>query len=412
MAGTPMCRTLGLVLVAVASVGCRDPILASPAATPVAPPDSVPYEIVDLGTLGGLYADGRAINDRGQVMGMSYVADGAPRAFLWDGGVMHGYGPLDERFPAIPYAFNAVGELAGLSWVTSQYYHAVRWRDSTAQDLGTLGGPRSYANALNSRGQVVGSSGVGGTADSLHAFLWDSGGMSDLGTRGGSGSEAFDINEAGQVVGWSNVTSGAVHAFLWQAGAGAGAGTMQDLGTLGGAASSAFRINERGQVAGTSETAAGETHAFLWSAGVMQDMGTLGFSGSEAVALNQRGQVAGNLTRPYESHAFLWDSGVTTMLDDGLSSHETVVHDMNDQGQVVGRMKVERQNGEDRFHAFLWEDGRLYDLGALGSESQYANSSATAINARGDIVGTSGIHPVLWRRVTTPPTRQLAVTSR
>src|SRR2546427_5392233 len=45
----------------------------------------------------------------------SYVADGAPRAFLWDGGVMHGYGPLDERFPAIPYAFNAIGELAGLS---------------------------------------------------------------------------------------------------------------------------------------------------------------------------------------------------------------------------------------------------------------------------------------------------------
>ena len=296
MAGTPMGRTLGLVLVAVASVGCRDPILASPAATPVAPPDSVPYEIVDLGTLGGLYADGRDINDRGQVMGMSYVADGAPRAFLWDGGVMHGYGPLDERFPAIPYAFNAIGELAGLSWVTSQYYHAVLWRDSTAQDLGTLGGPRSYANALNSRGQVVGSSGVGGTADSLHAFLWDSGGMRDLGTLGGSGSEAFDINEAGQVVGWSNVTSGAVHAFLWQAGAGAGA--MQDLGTLGGATSSAFRINERGQVAGTSETAAGETHAFLWSAGVMQDMGTLGFFGSEAVALNQRGQVAGNLTPP------------------------------------------------------------------------------------------------------------------
>src|SRR5437879_6789727 len=112
MAGTPMCRTLGLVLVAVASVGCRDPILASPAATPVAPPDSVPYEIVDLGTLGGLYADGRDINDRGQVMGMSYVADGAPRGFLWDGGGMDGYGALDERFNDLPSACTAIGALA------------------------------------------------------------------------------------------------------------------------------------------------------------------------------------------------------------------------------------------------------------------------------------------------------------
>src|SRR5438132_11506910 len=92
MAGTPMCRTLGLVLVAVASVGCRDPILASPAATPVAPPDSVPYEIVDLGTLGGRGGDGRDINDGGQVVGRRYVADGAPRAFLWEGGVGPGSG--------------------------------------------------------------------------------------------------------------------------------------------------------------------------------------------------------------------------------------------------------------------------------------------------------------------------------
>src|SRR2546427_9477180 len=151
MTGTPMCRTLGLVLVAVASVSCRDPILASPAATPVAPPDSVPYEIVDLGTLGGLYADGRDINDRGQVMGMSYVADGAPRAFLWDGGVMHGYGPLDERFPAIPYAFNAIGELAGLSWVTSQYYHAALWRGATTPGPGGPAGAGVPRKAVHRR---------------------------------------------------------------------------------------------------------------------------------------------------------------------------------------------------------------------------------------------------------------------
>src|SRR5438876_9488372 len=100
-------------------------------------------------------------------MGMSYVADGAPRAFLWDGGVLHGYGLLDERFPAIPYAFNAIGALAGLSWVTSQYYRSVPWRDSTGQHLGTSGGPSCYLRAVHSRGTVVASSGAGGTAASL-----------------------------------------------------------------------------------------------------------------------------------------------------------------------------------------------------------------------------------------------------
>src|SRR5438876_10765629 len=64
VAGTPMGRTLGLVLVAVASVGCRDRILASPAATPVAPPDSVPYGIGALGARGGLYGGGSDMSDR------------------------------------------------------------------------------------------------------------------------------------------------------------------------------------------------------------------------------------------------------------------------------------------------------------------------------------------------------------
>ena len=76
-------------------------------------------------------------------------------------------------------------------------------------------------------GQVVGLATIGATGV-WHAFLWADGVMTDLGTLGGLRSAAYAINDAGQVVGHANTADGADHAFLWQD------GRMTDLGTLGG----------------------------------------------------------------------------------------------------------------------------------------------------------------------------------
>jgi probable HAF family extracellular repeat protein len=83
--------------------------------------------------------------------------------------------------------------------------HAAAEQQYTITDLGTLGGMRSYATAINNSGQVVGyaDTSASNNDEARHAFLYSGGTMSDLGALGGIGSRANGINDLGQVVGSS-----------------------------------------------------------------------------------------------------------------------------------------------------------------------------------------------------------------
>ena len=73
------------------------------------------------------------------------------------------------------------------------------------QDLGTLGGQNSAAQAINAAGQIVGFSDLS-TTNVTHAVLWTAPNqIQDLGTLGGSHAIAKSINDLGEVVGWSSV---------------------------------------------------------------------------------------------------------------------------------------------------------------------------------------------------------------
>ena len=123
----------------------------------------------------------------------------------------------------------------------------------------------------------------------MRAVRWQSGAKLNLGTLGGRNSMAMAVNDVGAIAGWSNVKSGARHAFVWQN------GVMTDLGTLGGRNSQASGINHAGKVVGWSETPSGDLHAFAWKNGVMKDLGTNGRISSTATDINTRGQIVGGL---------------------------------------------------------------------------------------------------------------------
>lgn len=280
-------------------------------------------------------------------------------------------------------------------------------------DLGTLGkkGEQSTAVAINERGQIIGNRFVAvhiegfNWADAPHPFLWEKGTMRDLGTLAGIDrswpprhqSEAVAINDRGQVVGRSDTTTGPSHAFLWEK------GRMRDLGTLGGTYSWPVGINDRGEVAGSSNTKTGYSRAFLWRDGRLTDLGTLGGAESEAAAINDRGQIVGWAKIKAYSHAprqdgtqiaraFLWQNG--KMTDLGLFAGQTKgagswAVAINDHGTVVGsgEARAPAGIGSPMSHASLWRGGKATDLNALVGKG---GSLAIAVNERGDVVGVKG----------------------
>jgi probable HAF family extracellular repeat protein len=190
--------------------------------------------MMDVGTLGGPYAQAYAINDAGWVTGTSQMIDtiktGATHAFI--------YQPLSQ---------------------TDQYMEPMR-------DLGTLGGSFSYGMALNANRHVVGYSTINNADGRVHAFFYSGLKMVDLGSldqQGFANSAALAVNNADQVVGVSYMATTEKTplnrvAFIWDRNLAGGVGHMTNLNDLVASEGkgfwilSAVGITDSGQIAASA----------------------------------------------------------------------------------------------------------------------------------------------------------------
>lgn len=242
-------------------------------------------------------------------------------------------------------------------------------------DLGTLGGPQSFARSVNSLGDVVGSADT--ASGDTHAFIYKNGVMTDLlGSKGGSQSGAQSINDAGQVAGFTFDSSGNSQAYMFQN------NILTKLGTLGGPSSFAYRVNASGQIVGVADGASGHNYAFLYSNGLMKNLGTTGnTSDSEGLGLNDIGQAAGYVVGPFFGHAALFNNNQVTDLGT-LGGSSSYARSISHSGQVTGYAAI----SSGRLHAFLYSSNHMTDIGVLPGA---VGSDGYDINGSGAIVGDS-----------------------
>lgn len=251
--------------------------------------------MTELPALGGDNSFAASANNRRQVVGWAEttVIDpdcaGAPQrqflAALWDlnSGRTHKLRPYGTDKASAATAINDRGQVVGISGACDQSVgrgsarHAVLWEDGAVKNLGNLGGDTwNTPTAISERGDIVVgfASSPGDDPDSpkFRAFAWTTRedfcpklpgqDICDLGTLDANGTaQAWGVNERGQIVGTSCPPVGTCKAFLWEKGG------MIDLNLSKGdfpyPLESAMDINNFGQITGRASTGPNQGIGFV-----------------------------------------------------------------------------------------------------------------------------------------------------
>jgi probable HAF family extracellular repeat protein len=324
---------------------------AAPASTPTATPGtSAPYTMTDLGSLGDGVTYGLAINANGQITGYSYSSTefqvtcppqqyGGPKqcfehpyhAFLWSNGTMTDLGTLGGHFSqgvAINLSGEIVGEAdtttvgdsflwngtkmvdLGNSWsaegindsaqISGGCQQACIYNNGTFTQLPNPSGLTCNGGPINNNGAVIGgcTDSTSNATSKQYVMLWQNGTPTDLGNLGGPQIRTTALNNSGQVqvTGFGQTSTDANHAFLWQNGA------MTDIGA-------AFYPDEL-YPAGINDNGVVVGGPFIYSNGTLQNLNNLippgsGFTLDDATGINDKGQIVVNGSNGIQEHAFL-----------------------------------------------------------------------------------------------------------
>lgn len=350
------------------------------------------------------------------VVGLSQEAQ-APRVGTYTLTIVEPLPGDTHTFLPLSTSVNEASRAAGYSWRLSappapfeQALTAIAYvlKDGVQTPLPLLEGwPGAYGFGLNNRGDVIGTANKvapnpAGTADMLYQapVLWAHPTMMpiDLGILPGSVSgAALGINSRQQIVGYAWGSPSGPHPFIWYK------GTLQELpypdtypGNVGQGQANA--VNDKGEIAGvTGLPNPGPFEATLWdNRGRAYQLGTLPGEApcSQAYSVNNRTQVVGiSITKIPNgfNRPFLWENG--QMRDLGtLGGSQGAAFAINNSGQIVGRSLT----SANVIHAFVWEDGHMFDLNELVTlPPDTVLQQGFHINNRGVISGLAfvgGIH--------------------
>ncbi len=332
------------------SVAAPAPIYAASMRAPLR------FRIANLGTLPkGDYSSARAINNRGQIVGLSSTGDtivsgllrdtravlwqngtvidlvekqfiapqatrinnrgqvlitwqyiGAdrsggvpppePYAVLWDGKVQHVWRSRDNF---LPDDLNDGGELAGNGQHAEQT--AMVWRDGNAHSLPLpKNAVSSQANAINNAGTVAGIYRRQGDPFNFNLFVTDRTAVKTVvSDRQHSDLFCAAINANGQVVGtFREPETRLAHLFLWHD------GKLADLGSLG-RNGEVFGVNNAGHAVGRSDQG-----AFAYIGEALHTLNSFLPPGSGwdlwyAAGINDQGQIVGTGSLHGQTRAFL-----------------------------------------------------------------------------------------------------------
>lgn len=290
------------------------------------------------------------------------------------------------------------------------YFHGFLWNNGKRTEMRTFGGWYSKASEIRDSGQILGTASVrehaAGNLPVNHQCLWQSGRLIDLEADPRfRGTRALHITKFSAIYAASPPQGSGFNRDLWFYPTGLRPGPRIDQGKIGGPLIQVLAVNDKGTVIGTWNT--GRKHnnfpvqqAFVWHIGDKHwtGLGTLGGPRSEPTALSNLDQVVGQADLPddpathrWRKHAFLWEHG--RMHDLGVlpSGNYSRPSAINDSGQIVGFSNAANRQLDIR--PVLWQQGQLEDLTRCVPAGTHWTSldGAASINDYGQIVGDGGI---------------------
>jgi probable HAF family extracellular repeat protein len=328
------------LLLAIILTGILGPLDQLPANAQAEPTH---YKIRNIGVLEGDTGSFlTAINEDGVAVGLSIKPDNAGNhAVTYRDGELRDLSGGDES-ASTAWAINQSGQTVGFFADPPEASGAALWDGDEMAVLPKLGGDTAQAFGINDDGIVVGASNTS-PGGPVRACRWENGEVTEL-PSASDGSIGNAINSKGQIAG-----SSGSHATLWDG------GKITDLGVLGGTTSLGRAINDAGQIVGHSTTTengtfgSDGTHAFLWADGQMTDLGSLpGSDLSFAWDINADSIIAGsagdpdaaNNPNPVKLLAVIWVDGEIVNLNDLIPPDSdwvlTTAYGINDTGQIVG----------------------------------------------------------------------------